>query len=189
MIQFLRGTQTQLNSSSQVFAAGQPIFESDSGQLKIGDGIRTFANLPYVGGSSSSTYVRVNDPNSNGVGGYIDFNDNLRLVFGKAPATFNSITSTGSYVLADYTSKNRNFGIPGNTGLIYSDDLRAMYGMRSQFFILRLDSITPGAFQCVYQCATWVNSSGNLNSSIGFTYVGQSTSAIQDVYLVLLTWD
>ena len=31
MIQFLRGTQTQLNSSSQVFAAGQPIFESDSG--------------------------------------------------------------------------------------------------------------------------------------------------------------
>lgn len=54
MIQFLRGTASQLQSSNTVFAAGQPIFESDSGQLKIGDGIRTFVNLPYVGKSSSS---------------------------------------------------------------------------------------------------------------------------------------
>ena len=54
MIQFLRGAQSQLQSSQQIFAAGQPIFESDTGQLKIGDGIRTFANLPYVGKSSSS---------------------------------------------------------------------------------------------------------------------------------------
>lgn len=189
MIQFLRGTQTQLNSSSQVFAAGQPIFESDSGQLKIGDGIRTFANLPYVGGSSSSTYVRVNDPNNDRVGGYIDFNDNLRLVFGQVPAAFNAITSTGSYVLDDYTSSNRDFGIPGNTGLIHSDDLRAMYGIKSQFFILRIDSAAPTGFQCVYRCATWLDSHGELDFDLGFTYIGQSTSAIQDVYLVLLTWD
>lgn len=84
MIQFLRGTQTQLNSSSQVFAAGQPIFESDSGQLKIGNGSSRYSSLPYVGsifessgGSSnldvSYTYV---DPGLQ----YYDIGSNLRFI-------------------------------------------------------------------------------------------------------------
>lgn len=56
MIQFLRGTSSQLQSSNRIFAAGQPVFESDSGQLKIGDGLKTFANLPYVGASDGSEW-------------------------------------------------------------------------------------------------------------------------------------
>lgn len=83
MIQFLRGTQTQLNSSSQVFAARQPIFESDSGQLKIGNGSSRYSSLPYVGSifessggdSSTSTYTRVNNSIS-----YIDVTSNFRIV-------------------------------------------------------------------------------------------------------------
>lgn len=82
MIQFLRGTQTQLNSSSQVFAAGQPVFESDSGQLKIGNGSSRYSSLPYVGsifessgGGANSTYTKVNDTIS-----YIDVTPNFRIV-------------------------------------------------------------------------------------------------------------
>ena len=80
MIQFLRGTQTQLNSSSQVFAAGQPIFESDSGQLKIGNGSSRYSSLPYVGAnqgsSSSSKFVVVDDRTR-----YIDVTDSFRILY------------------------------------------------------------------------------------------------------------
>lgn len=70
MIQFLRGTSSQLQSSNQIFAAGQPIFESDSGQLKIGNGMSTFANLPYVGASSTGGPVITETSN----GYYVDYN-------------------------------------------------------------------------------------------------------------------
>lgn len=70
MIQFLRGTSSQLQSSNQVFAAGQPIFESDSGQLKIGNGTSTFANLPYVGASSTGEPAITETDN----GYYVDYN-------------------------------------------------------------------------------------------------------------------
>ena len=195
MIQFLRGTSSQLQSSNQIFAAGQPVFESDSGQLKVGDGLKTFANLPYVGaglsGGGSNQYVRVSEPGSKSrVNGYIDLNDNLRLVFGEVPATFSSITSTGVYVDGDYTNNGRNFGIPGNTGTIEETDLRSMYGIKSQYFILRFDSANSGTnHQSVYQCATWLDSQGELDWGLGFKYIGASTGAVQNVYLVLLTWD
>lgn len=195
MIQFLRGTSSQLQSSNQIFAAGQPVFESDSGQLKIGDGLKTFANLPYVGaglsGGGSHQYVRVSEPGSDSrVNGYIDLNDNLRLVFGKVPAKFSAITSTGFYVEGDYTNDGRTFGFPGNTGSINEADLRSMYGIKSQYFILRFDSANSGTNdQSVYQCATWLDAQGELDWELGFKYVGASTGATQDVYLVLLTWD
>lgn len=195
MIQFLRGTSSQLQSSNQIFAAGQPVFESDSGQLKIGDGLNTFANLPYVGaglpGGGSNQYVRVSEPGSKSqVNGYIDLNDNLRLVFGEVLAQFSGISSTGVYVDGDYTNNGRDFGIPGNTGIIEETDLRSMYGIKSQYFILRFDSANSAtSSQSVYQCATWLNSQGELDWGLGFKYIGASTSAAQNVYLVLLTWD
>ena len=49
MIQFLRNTQSQLQSSQQIFAAGQLIFESDTGQLKIGNGSSIYSALLYIG--------------------------------------------------------------------------------------------------------------------------------------------
>lgn len=72
MIQFLRGTSSQLNASNQVFAAGQPIFEQDSGQLKIGNGTSTFVNLPYVGDSSgSSIEIVYQAPESSTYSGFV----------------------------------------------------------------------------------------------------------------------
>ena len=53
MIQFLRGNASTLQSSQQVFLPGQPIFEQDTGQLKIGNGSDIYSALKYVGASSS----------------------------------------------------------------------------------------------------------------------------------------
>lgn len=82
MIQFLRGTQSQLNSSNQVFAAGQPIFESDTGQLKIGNGSSVFSALPYVGASSSGSYPIIS-PDTDIFDSYMDLSDNIRLHWGR----------------------------------------------------------------------------------------------------------
>ena len=54
MIQFLRGNKSQLETSQTIFGDGQPIFEKDTGQLKVGNGIDVFSSLPYVGASSSA---------------------------------------------------------------------------------------------------------------------------------------
>lgn len=54
MIQLLRGTKSQLDSYQTVIAEGQPVFEKDTGQLKIGNGSSIYSALPYVGTASSS---------------------------------------------------------------------------------------------------------------------------------------
>lgn len=54
MIQLLRGTQSQLNSYSTIIPDGQPVFERDTGQLKIGNGSSLYSALPYVGAVASS---------------------------------------------------------------------------------------------------------------------------------------
>lgn len=55
MIQFLRGQASQLHSSQQIFAAGQPIFEQDTQKLKIGNGVDTYSALKYIGESGGSS--------------------------------------------------------------------------------------------------------------------------------------
>lgn len=78
MIQFLRGTKSQLEASNTIFGAGQPIFESDTGQLKIGNGSGNFASLPYVGASSGGSLsgsYHVVDPRT----AYIDVTENYRI--------------------------------------------------------------------------------------------------------------
>lgn len=60
MIQLLRGTQQQLNSYSTIIPDGQPVFEKDTGQLKIGNGASMYSALPYVGASGSSEYPKIN---------------------------------------------------------------------------------------------------------------------------------
>ena len=83
MIQFLRGTQSQLQSSQQIFAAGQPIFESDTGQLKIGNGINNFAGLPYVGGSSSGDeWALGSSSDGSNSWRYKDTSDGTRVMYG-----------------------------------------------------------------------------------------------------------
>lgn len=54
MIQFLRGKSTASGLSDVVLQAGQPFSELDTHQLKVGDGVTKYSELPYVGGSLSA---------------------------------------------------------------------------------------------------------------------------------------
>ena len=70
-IQFKRGTKASLEAklTQEVLGvplAGEPIFETDMGQLKIGDGIRPYKDLPYITGSQADIpdFV-IQDPLSN----------------------------------------------------------------------------------------------------------------------------
>ena len=112
MIQFLRGTQSQLQSSQQIFAAGQPIFESDTGQLKIGNGINNFAGLPYVGGSSEGCWTKIQaegTPTSGWVSSiYIDLDENTRLTIGQG--LFDNVSNAvlGNYIVT-FDDSNNNY--------------------------------------------------------------------------------
>lgn len=82
-IQFLRGNASTLNSSQQVFLPGQPIFEQDTGKLKIGNGSDVYSALKYIGESGSTVpdyQFNIGDVRS----GYIDLTDHVRLNFGMA---------------------------------------------------------------------------------------------------------
>ena len=97
MIQLLRGTQQQLNSYSTIIPDGQPVFEKDTGQLKIGNGTSMYSALPYVGASgstnpfdswqSSSCMVPGYLPDT--VASYIDLSPHLRWHFGDVATSEN----------------------------------------------------------------------------------------------------
>lgn len=82
MIQLLRGTKSTLESSQTVFSDGQPIFEKDTGQLKIGNGVDIFSNLPYVGATASSDWVTGVSSDHNNTWIYKDVG-NKRIMIGK----------------------------------------------------------------------------------------------------------
>lgn len=117
MIQFLRGTQTQLNSSSQVFAAGQPIFESDSGQLKIGNGSSRYSSLPYVGsifessGGGSGLEMTVGGDYDEG---YLDFSNGIRISWGAFSRSEGYIRNPASSNGIYYTPNGRTNSIGTN---------------------------------------------------------------------------
>ena len=107
MIQLLRGTKSQLETSQTVFADGQPVFEKDTGQLKIGNGMSTYSLLPYVGtssGGSSSEITYSGDIYE----GYIDFPSGLRYSWGEAKKVLNWTDGNG---LTQFT----NYGYYRNT--------------------------------------------------------------------------
>ena len=47
-IQFLRGTHSKVAASTKVLADGQPLYETDTKKLKVGDGSTQAKSLPYV---------------------------------------------------------------------------------------------------------------------------------------------
>ena len=47
-IQFLRGTQADIDASTQVALAGQPVFATDSNNLYLGDGSKQIKDLPPI---------------------------------------------------------------------------------------------------------------------------------------------
>lgn len=54
-IQLRRDTAANWTANNPTPASGEPCFETDTGKFKIGDGVTTYNNLPYQGGSSTPT--------------------------------------------------------------------------------------------------------------------------------------
>lgn len=53
-IQLRRDTASNWSTNNPTPSAGEPCFETDTGKLKIGDGITAYNSLPYQGGTSDS---------------------------------------------------------------------------------------------------------------------------------------
>lgn len=73
-IQFKRGRKAVLEAvltrdKKSVLLLGEPAYETDTGQLKIGDGISDYKDLPYISGSSEGTGIdsrfEITDPINN----------------------------------------------------------------------------------------------------------------------------
>lgn len=54
VIRLKRGTAAEWTSAKPVLKAGEPGFETDTGKLKIGNGINNWLTLPYVSSDSAS---------------------------------------------------------------------------------------------------------------------------------------
>lgn len=131
MIQFLRGQASQLHSSQQIFAAGQPIFEQDTQKLKIGNGVDTYSVLKYIGESSDivPTASLVNDDVANW---YYDFGDHLRFsqILVDYPVPTTSVDNS-NYCFKTYTRISdidsdrypKFYGFTQNTVTIQFEDL------------------------------------------------------------------
>lgn len=52
-------TANWLTNKDVVPAAGEPCFDTDLGTLKVGDGVTTYENLKYIGGTSAAHYEGV----------------------------------------------------------------------------------------------------------------------------------
>lgn len=106
-IQIIRGTTEALNASQNIFLDGQPIYEKTPNgkpRFKIGDGVNTYANLPYLDDfidiTTGDISIKAND--TSGV---------------KLSCTINS-TSTGDFPVLDIsgyssTSADSNIQVSG----------------------------------------------------------------------------
>jgi hypothetical protein len=71
--QFKRGLKATLErrliaSDLGVLLAGEPAFETDTGQMKIGNGVSSYLELPYVGkgqGGDDDPRFVIHDPKAN----------------------------------------------------------------------------------------------------------------------------
>ena len=104
MIQFMRGTKSQLNNNSSIIAAGQPVFESDTGQLKIGNGSSRYSALEYVGSIFENTSSGGGEVTFGGSGynSYVDFPGGLRMSYGQRSYTagrYDGVSVNGLYFM------------------------------------------------------------------------------------------
>lgn len=99
MIQFLRGTQAALNSSQQIFPEGQPIYEKDTHQLKIGDGVNNYSGLPYIG--SSGVDVVLAESSSSLTIKYYELGSGHRVTLGRYRLGRNALQGMKSVVEGD----------------------------------------------------------------------------------------
>lgn len=187
MIQFLRGTQAALTSSNTIFSEGQPIFEKDTGKLKIGDGSSAYSALKYIGESSASYSVHF-DPDKPAWNGYVDLNDNVRLVFGRLNGKFNPVTADSEdrfTLAADSVTK---LGFPSNTSFLEYGTVLSMYGMKSKFLLL---NVSAQAFDplAIYSGGTYFGNTGTNSHDVALGYFGDFVGVNYECYGIFLTWD
>lgn len=54
--QLRRGYESAWNKNNPILAQGEPGFVIDKNKIKIGDGVKTWKELEYIGGESGSVY-------------------------------------------------------------------------------------------------------------------------------------
>jgi len=60
LIKIRRDTASNLTSADETYALGEPVFESDTNKMKIGDGVTAWTSLPYITGSSGNGSLVLN---------------------------------------------------------------------------------------------------------------------------------
>ena len=56
-IRFRRSTASDWTTKNPVLLSGEPAVETDTGKFKIGDGVKTWTALPYVGGGDAPALI------------------------------------------------------------------------------------------------------------------------------------
>lgn len=161
MIQLLRGTKSQLETSQTVFADGQPVFEKDTGQLKIGNGIGNFASLPYVGNSSSSwTRIQADvEPNAGWVSSiYTDIDEHTRLTFGQGVCNWSSLSVNTLVRLPDSDNRYQWSASLGGSQSPSAGDPSIL----SNFLYFGASANIQLSFGCVWVSGCYITSFPNL---------------------------
>ena len=176
MIQFLRGTQAALNSSQQVFPEGQPIYEKDTHQLKIGDGVNS-----YFGSSGMNVIEGYNWYDEN-YGYYYDLDDVHRVVFGS-----DKITST-QYLDEVFTSNEYTLwaGNRITTGVSYDFILPVVESVYVNLRVTRPSDDMSGVRYWASAVSTNTSSSGGVllqisPMAISWRDASPSSSAYQNL--------
>lgn len=162
-IQFLRGNKSTLDASQQIFLPGQPIYEQDSGQLKIGNGSDIYSALKYVGASSSAAFsdpITVeNSVSGNNTWRYLDVGS-TRLVIGSYNCInvtgFNLYSERGDYQL--YFQNSSSFAPTWNVTSFKSNVEVISVSARSNYsqvclFIAGIDNQNSSDFNVRLGCA------------------------------------
>lgn len=102
-IQFLRGNSTKRAASTEVALAGQPIFETDTNKLYIGDGVTQIKNLTAINPDSTFPVTSVN--NKTGA---------ISLTYLDIGAVPTSRTINGKALSSDITLSASDIGIVNN---------------------------------------------------------------------------
>lgn len=92
-IQFLRGTKSAIAAENPVLLAGQPCVETDTGQMKVGNGTTAYNSLTYVGSGTGSTVSYGSSSTAAGTAAKVATIADFKL-------------TTGTLVLIEFTTTN-----------------------------------------------------------------------------------
>ena len=92
-IQFLRGTKSAITADNPVLLAGQPCLETDTGQMKVGNGTAAYNSLPYVGSGTGASVSYGSSSTAAGTAAKVATIADFKLV-------------TGALVLIEFTATN-----------------------------------------------------------------------------------